>query len=89
MYITMCHRTQITLTDEQYEYLLAESELTGLTLAELVRRALSRSYGDVTPNERVRVLNESSGTWMGRDLDGEKYVENLRRGMARRIAEWQ
>lgn len=88
-YITMSHRTQITLTDEQYERLLDESGRTGLGLAELVRRALVRCYGDTTPNERVRVLRESAGAWMDRNVDGELYVEGLRRGMARRIAEWQ
>ncbi len=88
-YITMSHRTQITLTDEQYERLLDESGRTGLGLAELVRRALVRCYGDTTPNERVRVLRESAGAWTDHEVDGEQYVENLRRGMARRIAEWQ
>ncbi|TAK79101.1 MAG: antitoxin [Dehalococcoidia bacterium] len=85
----MSHRTQITLTDEQYERLLDESGRTGLGLAELVRRALVRCYGDTTPNERIRVLHESAGAWTDREVDGEQYVENLRRGMARRTAEWQ
>lgn len=88
-YITMSHRTQITLTDQQYERLLDESDRTGLGLAELVRRALTRCYGEVTANERVRVLRESAGVWSDREGDGEEYVEHLRRGMARRIAEWQ
>jgi len=85
----MSHRTQITLTDQQYERLLNESDRTGLGLAELVRRALTRCYGDVTSNERARALRESAGTWSDRDADGEAYVERLRRGMARRLAEWQ
>jgi type III secretory pathway component EscV len=85
----MSHRTQITLTDEQYSLLLDESDRTGLALAELVRRALVRCYGEITANERVRVLRESAGVWSDRETDGEQYVERLRQGMARRLAEWQ
>lgn len=85
----MSHRTQITLSDEQYVRLVKESDRTGLGLAELVRRALTRCYGDVTANERVHRLEETSGTWTGVDVDGEAYVERLRHGMARRMAAWQ
>ncbi len=86
----MSHRTQITLTDEQYSSLLEESDRSGLALAELVRRALVRCYGEVTTQERVRQVAETSGAWADReDLDGEQYVESLRRGMARRLAEWR
>lgn len=88
-YITMSHRTQITLTDEQYARLLDESSATGLGLAELVRRALVRCYGEFTPNARVRALRETAGTWYDASEDGEQYVENLRRGMERRLAEWE
>ena len=88
-YITLSHRTQITLTDEQYSRLLAESSTTGLGLAELVRRALVRCYGEVTPNERVRMLRETAGTWYDATEGGEQYVENLRRGLERRLAEWE
>lgn len=89
-YITMSHRTQIILSDDQYALLLEESGRSGLGLAELVRRAVTRCYGDVTPNERVLRLRETSGTWLGAEaLDGESYVERLRQGMARRMATWE
>jgi hypothetical protein len=45
----MSHRTQITLTDEQYERLRAESRETGLGLAEQVRRAVDRGGPRVQP----------------------------------------
>ena len=82
----MSHRTQITLTDEQYARLLDESRRTGLGLAELVRRALTRSYGDAPTVDVLRALDESFGVWSDRDFDGAEYVEGLRRGMARRLA---
>jgi len=81
----MSHRTQVTLTDEQYERLLDESARSGLAIAELVRRALDESYGPKSGNELIEVLHESFGAWADRDFDGEEYVERLRRGMARRI----
>ena len=82
----MSHRTQITLTDEQYALLRAESNRTGVGLAELVRRAIDRSYGQATIGERLQALRDGFGAWKDRGFDGEEYVERLRRGMARRLA---
>ncbi len=82
----MAHRTQITLADEQYERLRAESRRTGLGLAELVRRAVDRVYGSTGPEETVRALDATFGSWAGRTDDGASYVEGVRRGMARRLA---
>jgi hypothetical protein len=36
----MSKRTQITLTDRQYAFLRAEAEESGLSLSELIRRAV-------------------------------------------------
>lgn len=83
----MSHRTQITLTDEQYERLRRESERTGLGLAELVRRALDRAYGSTHHATLVRGLDDSFGSWTGRDHDGSEYVDGLRRGMGRRLGD--
>ena len=92
----MSHRTQVTLEDEQYERLRAESARTGLGLAELVRRALDETYGSSTVVERERRLDDSFGAWaevaLDSDepgpldgLDGAAYVERLRPGLAARI----
>jgi hypothetical protein len=83
----MSHRTQITLTDAQYERLLDESVRSGLTLAELVRRAVDRAYGLVNRRQLVAALDETSGAWAERGEDGAAYVDRLRRGMARRLAD--
>lgn len=82
----MTHRTQITLADEQYERLREESRRSGLGLAELVRRAVDRMYGTTRPEETVRALDASFGSWTDRADDGESYVEGLRSGMATRLA---
>ena len=82
----MAHRTQTTLTDDQYARLRRESERSGLGLAELVRRALDRRYGAVDDEGAEAALSDSFGAWPARDLDGEAYVEGLRRGVARRLS---
>ena len=83
----MSHRTQITLSDEQYDRLRHESARSGLGLAELVRRAVDRSYGSATHRQLLDALDSSFGSWTERDIDGADYVEGLRHGMARRLAE--
>ena len=83
----MAHRTQITLADEQYERLRAESRRSGLGLAELVRRAVDHMYGPTHPEDTVRALDASFGGWTERTEDGASYVEGLRRGMAHRLAD--
>ena len=83
----MSHRTQITLTDQQYARLREESRRSGLGLAELVRRALDRSYGTSGGPEMRRALDASFASWGDREFDGASYVEELRRGMSRRLAD--
>lgn len=82
----MSHRTQITLSDEQYKRLLDESRRSGLALAELIRRAVDRDYAPARPEDVLRALDESFGSWSDRAFDGASYVEGLRRGMGRRLA---
>lgn len=83
----MSHRTQITLTDDQYESLKSESKRTGLGLAELVRRALVTLYGHGRKQDPEKVLAESYGAWADRSFDGQSYVEDLRRGLGSRLLE--
>lgn len=83
----MSHRTQITLTDEQYERLRNETERSGLGLAELIRRAVDHSYGTADRHELLGALNDSFGCWTESADDGAAFVTRLRRGMARRLAD--
>ena len=46
------HRTHVMLTQEQYTLLKAEADVAGLSLGELVRRALDHVY---RPSARLRV----------------------------------
>jgi hypothetical protein len=40
----MAHRTQITLTNEQYVLLRQRSDRSGASMSELLRRAVDRTY---------------------------------------------
>ncbi|RPF19668.1 ribbon-helix-helix protein, CopG family [Myceligenerans xiligouense] len=84
----MSHRTQITLEDEQYERLLAESRASGLGLAELVRRAIDRTYGGADVDAFTQALEASFGSLADKETDGAAYVETIRPGRGDRFAEW-
>jgi len=59
---TMGRRTQVTLTDRQHAFLRAESARTGLSLAELVRRAVDETYR-TQQRRRVRGFDIGLGIW--------------------------
>ena len=79
----MSHRTQITLTEEQYERLLVESRRTGLSIAELVRRAVDRRYGTRHQEMVHKALLDGFGAWSDREESGAEYVERIRGGAER------
>jgi hypothetical protein len=58
----MSTRTHIMLGDRQYAFLVHESDRTGLSLAELVRRAVDATY---RPYDRRQVggFELSVGVW--------------------------
>jgi hypothetical protein len=83
------HRTQITLTDGQYERLRRESESSGLSMAEIVRRNLDEAKGEASIEQRRAALRESAGAWKDRDFDGKQYVEQVRGpGLGERLARY-
>lgn len=58
----MSRRTQITLTDRQHAFLRDESWRTGLPLAELVRRAVDKTYRRHS-RPTVKGIEISLGLW--------------------------
>lgn len=80
----MSHRTQITLTDAQYARLLAESERTGMGLAELTRRALDRAYPSAVERASLEaILDRAAGLWADRD----DLPQTRAQGVADRLAD--
>jgi hypothetical protein len=63
----MSRRTQVTLTDRQHAFLRHESTRTGLSMAELVRRAVDTTF---RPNARPRLrgMEVSLGIWSRPDV---------------------
>jgi hypothetical protein len=58
----MSRRTQVTLTDRQHAFLRHEAFRTGLSMAELVRRAVDTTFRPhVRP--KLRGLEVSLGVW--------------------------
>jgi hypothetical protein len=59
---SMGRRTQVTLTDGQHAFLRRESARTGLSLAELVRRAVDATYA-LEERPRLRGFDLGFGIW--------------------------
>ncbi|MGQ0776517.1 MAG: ribbon-helix-helix protein, CopG family [Pseudonocardiales bacterium] len=79
-------RTQVSLTEDQKQLLDTKSAESGLSLSELVRRAVDRCYGGGRDLERdLSRLRAGVGAWADRDETGESYVERVRSG--RRLAD--
>lgn len=82
----MSRRTQITLTDDQYALLKRESARSGVSLAELIRRAILSAYGR-PHDDGIDGFEASFGLWADRDLDSVEYVKKLRGpGLGYRLA---
>ena len=77
-------RTQITLTDAQYQLLRDESATTGLSLAELIRQAVDERYDRPTEAQKLALLDRAFGGWVAHDERGDEFVDRLRSGTARR-----
>jgi hypothetical protein len=66
----------VTLTDAEYRLLKRESERTGASLSELVRRAVAAAYG--SRGRQRNGFEASFGVWKDRDFDGAEYVDRIR-----------
>ena len=84
----MSHRLQITLDDEQYVSLTAESERTGASMAELIRQAVEARLGLESGEQRAArfrsALSLAAGTWHDRAENGLEYQHRIRAPLASR-----
>jgi Ribbon-helix-helix protein, copG family len=78
----MSHRLQITLEDDQYNALAAESAQSGVSMAELVRQSVEARLGLESGDQRAdrfrRALGAAVGVWRDRPDDGLAYQRRVR-----------
>jgi hypothetical protein len=65
----MHRRTQVFLTDEQYDFLHAERVRSGLSIGTLVRRAIDETYA-LEHRPRLGGWQASVGWWRNPDAGG-------------------
>lgn len=78
-------RTQVYLGPEELELLDRVAQATGASRSELIRRAVRRTYGGSPQADKLRALEASAGSWVGREFTGSDYVEAARGGLAERL----
>ncbi|MDX6510738.1 MAG: hypothetical protein QOE36_242 [Gaiellaceae bacterium] len=86
----MSQKIQILVTHRQHAFLRDESERTGISMAELIRRAVDTVYRPET-RPRLRGLDFNIGIWrdpdtagVGRRVPPPSRVDRIRPGRPRR-----
>ena len=82
-------RTQLYIDDQIFYRLFLISKQKGVTISDLVRKAIHKVYGkQKLPVRSIDALKASSGLWANRKDMGptEQYIRSLRTGSrARRL----
>ncbi|HET6612933.1 MAG TPA: ribbon-helix-helix domain-containing protein [Kofleriaceae bacterium] len=74
-------RTQISVTEAQKRRLDARAAETGLSLSDLVRRAIDHLYPETRDQDAdTDAILQALGAWKDRDYGGEAYVDRMRPG---------
>ncbi len=72
----MSRRFQVVLTDRQYHFLDEEADRSGVSVAELIRRAIDTTYAPAG-GRIVHVITHELGRRSGRWLDGPGYASPI------------
>ena len=78
MHSDAVRRTQIYLGDDELELLDRIKRVTGASRSELIRRAVRRTFGEATKDEKLQALRASAGSWRDRRITGAEYVDTVR-----------
>jgi len=78
-------RTQVYLGDEELDLLERVARATGASRSELIRRAVRRTFGERTKDERLQALSASAGSWSDRRFTGAEYVDAIRGDLDERL----
>jgi len=81
MYIHRMVRTQLYLDEGIHRRLQVLARRQGRSISDLVREALTRTYGAGGVDERASTLRAIEGIWRDRDeiADSSEHVRQLRR----------
>ena len=69
----MTHRFQVVLTHEQYVFLDKEADRSGVSMAELIRRAIDTTYQPTGSRGRVLAITHELGRRSGRSFDARYF----------------
>ena len=69
----MSRRFQIVLSEEQYVFLDGEADRSGVSVAELIRRAIDTTYG-VAGEDRVHFIWHTLGRRSGRPFESRRHA---------------
>ncbi len=72
------HRTQIYLQDELYEQLKLRSRAQGVTISELIRRAVAKDFRGGSGDDARAFFERLRPLESFRDQEPEEYVDRLR-----------
>jgi ribbon-helix-helix CopG family protein len=78
-------RTQIYLGAGELELLDRAALVTGASRSELIRRAIRGTFGEKSKADRLRALDASAGSWIGRTQTGAEYVDAIRGDLNERL----
>jgi predicted transcriptional regulator len=78
-------RTQLYLDEALHRRLREVAQRKGRTVSDLVREAVTRSFGAPAVDERLATLDRIAGLWRDRDDLGDtaEYVRQVRRDTRR------
>lgn len=71
------HRTQIYLDNQSYKILERESEVSNLSMSEIIRRSIRKQRADKT-SEIIKKMENIFGIWKNRNINPERYIRKLR-----------
>ncbi|MFL5796795.1 MAG: CopG family transcriptional regulator [Actinomycetota bacterium] len=85
VYLDAMGRTQIYLGREELGLLDRAAAETGASRSELIRRAIRRTFGEQSQEDRLEALRQSAGSWKRRRFNGSKYADALRGDLNERL----
>jgi len=78
-------RTQVYLGDEELALLDHAARATGASRSELIRRAVRRTFGAMSTEDKLRALRASAGLWSDRPFTSAEYVDAVRGDLNERL----